>query len=146
IHAAARKGAAATQAKEWTAEERAARGRVSRRLGLKPTGRWKGQEWTPDQVALLGTDHDEAIAKKLGRSRSAVTTQRTSRKIPAYSGWPGGGPGWTDEEIALLGTAADAAVAKQVGRTPGAVAQKRAVLGVPAFHGSSLGRPRRAKP
>jgi hypothetical protein len=47
-------------------------------------------------------------------------------KIPAFSGWSGGGRAWTAEEIALLGTDTDEAVAKRIGRTPGAVAQRRA--------------------
>ena len=67
---------------------------------------------------LLGTDHDEAIAKKLGRTAvSAVASQRMNLKIPAFSGWPGGGPEWKAEELALLGTDTDAVVAKRVGRT-----------------------------
>jgi transposase-like protein len=104
ILGAAEKGAVAVKEKEWTAKERRARSRLSKQLGLKPTGRWKGKEWTEEQLALLGTDHDEAIAKKLGRTRTAVTAQRVLRKIPAFSGWPGGMRGWTDEEVALLGT------------------------------------------
>jgi ParB-like chromosome segregation protein Spo0J len=56
-----------------------------------------------DQLTLLGTDHDKVIAQKLGRTRSAVTSQRTPRKISAFSGSPGGGRAWTDEELARLG-------------------------------------------
>jgi hypothetical protein len=42
---------------------------------------------------LLGTDHDDRIAKRIGRTASAVTTKRVRRKIPAFSGWAtGGGP------------------------------------------------------
>jgi hypothetical protein len=81
----------------------------------------------------LGIDHDEAIAKRIGRSRGAVTSQRTLRGIPAFSGWPGGGPGWSPEEVSLLGTNIDAAVAKKIGRTPAAVSQKRAALRVARF-------------
>jgi hypothetical protein len=72
------------------------------------------------------------IAKKLGRTRSAVTTQRVKRTIPAFSGSPGG-RAWTDEELALLGTDHDEKIAARIERTPGAVMQKRAARKVPAF-------------
>ena len=134
IRASAKLGAAAQKARVWTAAERRARSHRSKRLGLCPV-RWTPERggWTLDEVALLGTDHDEAIAKKLGRTPSAVTTQRVTRKIPAFSGWPGGGPAWTPEEVALLGTDTDEAVAKTIGRTPSAVAQRRAALKIPTF-------------
>lgn len=54
IRAAAKEGAAATKAKEWTPKERKAKSRIAKRLGLKPSGRWKGEEWTAEQLALLG--------------------------------------------------------------------------------------------
>jgi hypothetical protein len=87
----------------------------------------------PDEVALLGTDHDKFVAQKLGRTRSAVTLQRTLQKIRAFSGSPEGGRAWTNEELALLGTDTDQAVAERIVRTRTAVAQKRAALKVPAF-------------
>jgi hypothetical protein len=140
IRAAAQQGADAMKAKVWTAADRRAASRRAKRRGQKPTGRWAGREWTPDQLALLGTDHDNAIAKRIGRTTGAVTTKRTLRKVPAFSGWPGGGPEWAPEELALLGTGTDAAVAAMLGRTRSAVSQKRAALGVPAAarngHGS----------
>ncbi len=58
--------------------------------------------WTADQIAFLGTDHDD-IAKKLNRTVSAVRSQRTRRNIPAFSGSPGGGRAWTEEEFAASG-------------------------------------------
>jgi hypothetical protein len=54
-----------------------------------------------------------------------VTSRRVRKRIPAFSGWPGGRPGWTAEELALLGTADDEVIAKRIGRTAGAVRQKR---------------------
>jgi hypothetical protein len=133
--AAAKLGADAMKAKVWTDEERDAKSARSKALGLRPPNRWTPERggWTPEQIALLGTGHDEAIAKKFGRSRSAVTSQRTLRKIPAFGGWAGGGRGWTKEELALLGTDHDEAVAQQVGRTVTAVAWKRVALKVPPF-------------
>jgi hypothetical protein len=55
------------------------------------------------------------------------------RKIPAFSGWPGGGPGWTAEFLGLLGTDHDEVIAKRIGRTDGAVGQKRGALRVKVF-------------
>ncbi len=135
IRVAALKGAAAMKTKVWTAAERAACGARARRLGLKPVGRWAGKEWTPAQLALLGTDDDKVIARKIGRTRSAVTTQRVQRKIPAFSGSPGGGRAWEAEEVALLGTGTDAAIASKIDRTRSAVSQKRAALGIAAARG-----------
>lgn len=110
-------------------------GRDRKRLGLRPGPRWTPERggWTADEVVLLGTDHDERIAQKLGRTPGAVTSQRVKWKIPAFSGNPGGGPAWTAEERTLLGTDTDAAIAKKIGRTWTAVAQKRASRKVPAF-------------
>jgi hypothetical protein len=135
IRAAAQLGADAMKAKEWTDDELDAKSARSKELGLKPGPRWTPERggWAAEQVALLGTDHDKVIAQKLGRTVAAVTSQRTLRKIPAFSGNPGGGPAWTAEELALLGTGTDEAVAEKIGRTTGAVAQKRAALAVPRF-------------
>jgi transposase-like protein len=128
IRTAAQAGAATVKAKVWTLAELRAKSVTSRKLGLKPTGRWNGREWTPEQLALLGTDHDEAIARRIGRSRSAVTTQRVQRGIPAFSGWTGGGRAWTAEEVALVGTLPDREVADRIGRTLKAVQNKRASM------------------
>jgi hypothetical protein len=123
---AAKKGAAAIKAKVWTDDELDAKAANAKRLGLKPGPRWAPERggWTAEQIALLGTDHDKVIAKKLGR---------TLRKIPAFSGSPESGPAWTDEELALLGTNTDVAVAARIGRTRGAVSQNRAARNVVAF-------------
>jgi hypothetical protein len=62
-----------------------------------------------------------------------VTSRRKGKKIPAFSGWPGGGPGWTAEERALLGTDFDEVIAERIGRTLGAVMQKRQTLRIKVF-------------
>jgi transposase-like protein len=134
IRAAAKKGATAVKEKVWTDDELDAKAATAKRLGLKPGPRWTPERggWTAEQIARLGSDHDKVIAKKLGRTRSAVTTQRVKRTIPAFSGSPGG-RAWTDEELALLGTDHDEKIAARIERTPGAVMQKRAARKVPAF-------------
>lgn len=124
-------GAEAMRERGVTAAERAGRRRAARRQGRTYPDRWRDAGWTAAEHALLGTDHDEAIARRLGRTRSAVTTRRVRAGIPAFSEWPGGGRRWTSEEDARLGTAPDAAVARQLGRTRSAVSQRRALLNVP---------------
>lgn len=137
IRAAARKGAAAVKAKVWTPDELEAKAVTARRLGLRPPPRWTPARggWTAEQMALLGTDHDEAVAKRIGRSPGAVTEKRVGLKITAYSGQAGGGRRWTAAEVALLGRASDATVARETGRTVRAVGSKRAALNVPAASG-----------
>jgi hypothetical protein len=128
-------GRATTKGSKRAVRTATKKGATAKRLRLRPPNRWTPQRggWTAEQLALLGTDHDKAIAKKLNRTRGAVTTQRVKRKIPAFSGSPGGGRAWTDEELALLGTDHDEVVAARIGRTPGAVSQKRAARKVPTF-------------
>ena len=79
----AKRGGAAMKANDWTDEELDARSATAKRLGLWPGPRWALTGWTPEQLALLGTDTDEAIAAKIGRTRSAVRSQRSGRGIPA---------------------------------------------------------------
>jgi hypothetical protein len=80
------RGAAGMRAKEWTDEELDACSKRAKRLGLKPYGRWAEGGWTATEDALLGTDHDDVIAERIGRTKSAVTSRRVRRKIPAFSG------------------------------------------------------------
>lgn len=79
------KGAAWIKAKERTEAELDRRAELSRRLGLKPPAtRWKVREWTDAQRALLGTEDDEVIAAKIGRTAEAVRNERERRKIPRF--------------------------------------------------------------
>ena len=41
--------------------------------------------WTPEEEALLGKAPDLEVARKLGRTRGAVTMRRTTLKIPPVS-------------------------------------------------------------
>ena len=43
----------------------------------------KSKAWAPTEIALLGTDADLEIAKRLGRTKAAVQKERQLRKIPA---------------------------------------------------------------
>jgi hypothetical protein len=42
-------------------------------------------KWTPEKIALLGTDTDKAIAKVLGAETISVTLKRRALKIPSHS-------------------------------------------------------------
>jgi hypothetical protein len=86
------------------------------------------------------------IAERIGRTKSAVTTRRVKKKIPAFSGWTCGGPGWTAAEVALLGTAADEVIAGRIGRTAGAVEQKRRALEIEVFRDRRVSGNRRQVP
>jgi hypothetical protein len=82
--AASLQGGAAMRAKDWTDEELDRKSAAARARGTRPGPRWKDTGWTPDQLALLGTDDDEVIARKVGRTPGAVRSQRAVRKIPAF--------------------------------------------------------------
>jgi hypothetical protein len=133
VRAAAVRGAEAVKAKEWTPAERKARSRLAKRQGRKFPPRWTPESggWTAEQLALLGTDRDSAVAARLGRSPNAVALRRRALGVPAFGG-RAGGRGWTKPELRLLGTDSDEAVAKRIGRTPGAVTQRRCAVGIAA--------------
>ena len=39
-----------------------------------------GRAWTNEEIALLGTDRDEAIAARIGRTAGAVAQKRAARE------------------------------------------------------------------
>jgi hypothetical protein len=128
IQAAAEKGAAAMQAREFTERERRASRWRARKLNLRQyleTARRKSA-WPEEHLALLGTMPDDELARRLGKSENAVRLQRERQGIPNRSGH-----GWTEEELALVGTLPDAEVGRRIGRTPIAVTCKRCDLGIP---------------
>lgn len=78
---ASQAGGKATHEKEWTEEECDVKAEISKRLGFRPTERWKGtgKEWTAAEVKFLGTMPDAEVAKKTGRTIHAVRAKR--RKV-----------------------------------------------------------------
>ena len=84
IRGAAIKGAAALKVKEWTDEERDAKAALAKRLDLRPGVRWTSRNgaWTARELKLLGTEDDEKIAKRIGRTVIAVRFQREWCGIP----------------------------------------------------------------
>ena len=73
IRSAALKGAAAIKAKDWTDEELDRQAERAKRRGNR-TVRWtpKTGGWTSAQLKLLGTDRDEVIAIRIGKTVGAV--------------------------------------------------------------------------
>ena len=84
IRAASQKGADSMRRNDWPSQareerrERAVAGDYAARL--QPG--YHGPRWTQGQLALLGTDADERIAARIGKSRDAVRAQRVRLKIP----------------------------------------------------------------
>ena len=86
IRAAALKGAAAIKEKDWTDEELDRMADAAKQRGTRPPPRWTPATggWTAAQVKLLGTDRDEVIAKRIGRTTDAVTVKRVRFGIPVF--------------------------------------------------------------
>lgn len=81
IRAAARGGAAAMKSREWTPAERRQRSRRAKRLNLTrnilPCPRPGGSRpWTSAELRMIGTMPDEKLARRIGRTESAVRRQR----------------------------------------------------------------------
>jgi hypothetical protein len=85
------------------------------------------RNWTDDEIALLGTDTDRAIANRLGIPVRSVESKRRRLGIlrPRES--------WTEQELALLGTEPDDRLALKLGRPVSAIQRKRTQLGIGAF-------------
>jgi hypothetical protein len=84
--------------------------------------------WTPAEDRLLGSASDEALTKKLGRSRTTITARRGKLGIARF---PRDGA-WTAKEERLLGTVPDRELARRLGRTPVAVQARRVFKGIPS--------------
>jgi hypothetical protein len=63
--------------------ERMSRAAVKNNQARFLRDRWPGG-WTAEEVALLGTDDDEAVAVRIGRSRTAVRAKRWEPGVGAY--------------------------------------------------------------
>jgi len=86
--------------------------------------------WTEQEIAMIGTGTDAAIARALGLPRYAVIHKRYQLGIPSFVR---AADQWTEDEIALLGTATDPEIARRVAKSAGAVAKKRKQLGIRSF-------------
>jgi hypothetical protein len=81
----------------------------------------KSPPWTAKEITLLGTMPDPELARRLGRTRSAVQLKRHRRGIRMFHYVPR----WKPEELALLGKVSDEEVARQTGRSLVAIKAER---------------------
>ena len=84
--------------------------------------------WTRKRLALLGTNSDGAIAKRLGITPSQVFLQRNRRGIPAFESLHHGRCNWGQTELGLFRSYTDQEIAKLTGRSVNEVAAKRRAL------------------
>ena len=92
---------------------------------------FKGRNWSKEEIALLGTDKDETVAKKVGISTSAVAAKRRELNVAPFRS--PGNPSqrkWTEEELALLGKESDSEIAHKLNISITSVGNKRRSLGI----------------
>jgi hypothetical protein len=79
-------GARSIKKKVWTPRELLRKSKAAKGVGLKPGPRWTPENggWTPEEVALLGTDHDEVVGERIGRTADAVRCKRKMLRIPTF--------------------------------------------------------------
>jgi hypothetical protein len=80
-------------------------------------------EWTLEEDRLLGTKPDAVLARKYGRSVSAVRSRRGKKRIRLRVDW-------RPEDDRILGTRTDRQVAMLLGRSTNNVAWRRIKLGI----------------
>lgn len=88
-----------------------------------------GFAWTPETVALLGTQSERQIAKRLGISAASVHNKRRELGIRSYRP-PQERITWTAEMLALLGAVPDRVIARRFQMTNESVKHKRDELGL----------------
>jgi hypothetical protein len=114
VRAAAVKGAAAMQAREFTQAERDVKRQLAIDNDLQRHLRAAVREdtWTAEEIALLGQLPDAEVARKIGRTVEAVRLKRMKLGLSNPTTMH-----WTAEESALLGTMPDDAAANRLGRS-----------------------------
>jgi hypothetical protein len=136
----AQASADATRGKPLPPEQVERRRRTARELNLGqylqpcpcPNG---SRPWTDDELALLGTMTDHALAARLSRTVNAVRIMRLKRGIaphPDQRTWwdvPSAGRPWTEEDDAVVLRLYPAAAAERLWRTVTAVYNRRWDIG-----------------
>jgi hypothetical protein len=134
IRAASEMGAAEQRGRQLPPEQVERRRRTARELNLARhlKAGYHGPWWTREQLRLLGTEPDAAVAAKVGRTVQAVRSMRTRLGIPNPAARPGayGSPPWTAAEDRLVRTLPPAQAAARTGRTMHAVYTRRHFLGL----------------
>jgi hypothetical protein len=90
--------------------------------------------WSPEEIALVGTLPDAEVARRIGRSRAAVSKKREALGRPALTKTPAGARPllWTATEDEAVRTLPPREAARRTGRTVHAVHSRRRKLGVAA--------------
>ncbi len=89
---------------------------------------WEGRRpWTPKEEALLGTNRDAELAKRLNRTILSVRTQRLLKTKVRFIKTP---RRWTAAELRMLGRLSDVEIARRTGRFLASVRNKRVQLGI----------------
>ncbi len=84
----------------------------------------KAKPWNAREDALLGTDSDRAIARRLNRDWRAVNQRRLRLGIAPFAD-PQQLPKWGATELGMLGRYADHYIARLTGRAVAEVKAKR---------------------
>lgn len=77
-------GADVTRGVPLSDEVREARSAAAKAAGKKVPSRWEWGDWTPAELALLGTAPDDEIARRLDRTVGAVKARRSRAGKPPY--------------------------------------------------------------
>lgn len=105
-----------------------------RMLGIPAYGAARARSpnpfWTRGRVALLGTDTDKEVARRLGISRPCVTGERRRRGIEPFTA-PAAKVVWTPAMVRHLGKISDRRVAAKFGIDEGTVRKERNRRGIP---------------
>ena len=101
------------------------------RPDLFPRGRhWNGRQWLADEVRLLGTMPDTALAAQLGRTRGSISHKREKLGVPALR-TPPHRYEWTPEKDAMLRTHSDRALVRLWRVSPKTLRDRRRALNIP---------------
>jgi hypothetical protein len=96
--------------------------------------------WTPERIALLGTEIDKVIAVQLGITVSRVFRKREGLGITAKTFAVNGKPSdyeWTPGKLALLGKSSDKVISKMIEAPLTVVKRKRQELKISQFNPAS---------
>lgn len=96
--------------------------------------------WTPERIALLGTEIDKVIAVQLGITVSRVFRKREGLGITAKTFAVNGRPSdyeWTPGKLALLGKSSDKVISNMIDAPLIVVRRKRQELKIPQFNPAS---------
>jgi hypothetical protein len=91
------------------------------------------QEWTDEDIELLGKFTDAEVGKRTGRTSKQVCKKRTWLGITACHGGRRPKRQWTPDEDALLGTLKDSKVGEMLGIDRQTVAKRRNIFDIPPF-------------